>query len=300
MTEILIKIVPVILLFFAGLLLKLFRIIKGEDADLMLRLVFYVSLPALILKNVGSAHLTLRYAILPLSAALIIGITWLVSRSFLPILRMERKSKGVFLIATLILNTAFLIPFVSAIYGDQGLTALLIFDIANALIIFTFIYLIAIKYSDNGSGKSLMLKKLLVSLPLWALVIAILISIFNLNIGEPLNGFLEMAGSTTTPLLMISLGAFFDPKIIRIRELGLVFLLRFGLGFLLGFGLAHLFGLEGLFRNIVILGAASPVGFNTLTFASLENLDKKFAASLVSFAIILGMLLTPFLMWAIE
>ncbi len=46
------------------------------------------------------------------------------------------------------------------------------------------------------------------------------------------------------------------------------------------------FNLEGLNAQIVLLASIAPIGFNSITFAELENLDSEFAARQVSAAII--------------
>jgi len=48
-----------------------------------------------------------------------------------------------------------------------------------------------------------------------------------------------------------------------------------------------------LTRMIVLLGSSAPIGFNTITFASMEELDKEFAASLVSASIVTGIIYVP-------
>jgi len=73
-----------------------------------------------------------------------------------------------------------------------------------------------------------------------------------------------------------------------------------GIGFVLGYSLALLFGLDGLERTIVIIGSSAPVGYNNLTFASMENLDKEFAASLVSIAMLIGVILVPLLIFLLQ
>ena len=47
-------------------------------------------------------------------------------------------------------------------------------------------------------------------------------------------------------------------------------IIRMGLGLFLGILLAYIFGLEGVTKNVVILATATPVGYNTLTFSSVE------------------------------
>ena len=69
-----------------------------------------------------------------------------------------------------------------------------------------------------------------------------------------------------------------------------------GIGFFMGLIYIGVFRLQGLEMVVALIASSAPAGYNTLTFASLENLDKEFAATLVSFTILIGMVLVPILM----
>lgn len=69
------------------------------------------------------------------------------------------------------------------------------------------------------------------------------------------------------------------------------------LGLALGFIFVTIFNLEGINKIIILIASASPVGYNTLTFASLEKLDKEFASSVISYSILTGIILTPLLLF---
>jgi malate permease and related proteins len=295
MYEVIIKIVPVLLLFLCGFLLKISKTLREESGDVLLRIVFYLSLPALIVHSISTTPLLPEHALLPLSATLIIFATFAIVFTILPLFKLQKKSAGVFVIGSLILNCGFLIPFVHAVYGKEGLALLLIFDFANALLVYSLIYYLACRFSENKKKNGFILKKLLLSPPLWALITAILINLLHVRIPSTIDSFLKITGDTAIPFLMLALGLFFNPKLVRLKVTFSVLLIRFAGGLLLGLLLSAIFRLQGLSKIIVILGAASPVGFNTLTFASLEELDKPLAASLVSYGVLIGIFLTPLL-----
>ena len=48
---------------------------------------------------------------------------------------------------------------------------------------------------------------------------------------------------------------------------------------------------------IVLIGASAPIGFNSIIFASMEKLDKEYAASMVSFGILAGMVVIPLIIY---
>ena len=69
------------------------------------------------------------------------------------------------------------------------------------------------------------------------------------------------------------------------------------LGFVLGLGFCYLLDLEGLIKSVVLIGASAPVGFNSIIFASMEKLDKEYAASMVSFGILTGLAVIPLIIY---
>jgi hypothetical protein len=171
-----------------------------------------------------------------------------------------------------------------------------LFDFGNAIIVFSLVYYIACRYGEVSKNNLAMLKKIAFSPPLWALVIAITLNLLNIRLPETASALFQTAGSITFPLVMISLGIYFTPKIANYRLLLLSIAVRMGLGMLLGLLFAYLFHLEGLDRIIALIGASAPIGYTTLTYSSLENLDKEFAASIISFSILIGFILVPLLM----
>jgi predicted permease len=293
MTEVYSELIAVFLMIFLGIVLKYFKILTSENAHLLLQLVFYISLPALILANIPNTDLEPDFIYLPVIPLIIGIILFFISRIIARLLKLERKTFGVFVISSLILNTAFAFPFVMAMYGEEGLSGILIIDIGNAIFIYGFAYYQACKFGNHEVNRKLIIKRLLLSVPLWTIAVAITLNLLNINTTGAFHGFLKMAGSLTIPLLLLSVGAFFELKILKFKALSLAILIRMGLGMIIGWGLTSLLGLEGIIRNVVILATATPVGYNTLIFSSLEKLDTEFAASLVSISILIAIIYIP-------
>lgn len=300
MSGIFLKVLPVILIFILGFLLKKVKLLKKANADLFLKLVFYVAVPALVIVAITNIDLSLDLIYLPITSALIILITFIVSFFIGKLLHLENKSLGVFLIGSMIINIGFTLPFVIAAYGSEGLARITLFDFANGFLVFTFIYYFAVKYGGSKKDSKAMIKKFVLSPPIWALIIALVINLTGLQLPEVANSFFEILGGMLIPLVMLSLGIYFSPKIVKFVPLSLSIIIRMFFGLFLGFVFVKLFALEGLTRVIVLVGSASPVGYNTLTFSSLEDLDKEFAASLVSYSILIGLIFTPLLIFLLS
>ena len=107
--------------------------------------------------------------------------------------------------------------------------------------------------------------------------------------------FLESINNLTFPLIMLALGIYFKPKLVQPKLLVFTLLVRPIGGLLVGFILLELFQIQGIARSIVLICAASPVGYNTLVFSSLTKLNVEFAANLVSTSVGLGIFYIPIL-----
>ena len=259
---------------------------------MMLKIVFHVTLPALILKSVTSISIGSDFIMLPISSVLIMAIIFGITSLYLRKVPLKEDVKGVVYCASMIMNIGFVLPFIIAGYGDEGLARITVFDLSNGFLTFTLVYYLANLYGSENNSKRLMVKKFLQSVPLWALLVAFGLNFGEVNIPVYANDFLSTLGNTTIPLIMLALGVLFSTKVVFPKVLMVVIVIRMVMGFLIGFGIAYFAGLEGINRSIVIIGASAPTGYNTLVFSSIAGLDEEFAASVVSYSILIGIVLT--------
>jgi len=293
--NVILKIIPVILIFLLGYVLKRLNILRKEDGDLFLKVVYYIALPALVIISIADIKLRLDFVYLPISAVLVALVTTAISFWTGKALRLPRATLGTFIIGSTMMNIGFTLPFFITAYGKEGLARITMFDFGNMTMIFTFVYWVACRHGTSSIDKRVMMKKLLLVPPMWALVIAIFLNLMKVRIPFFIDDFLQMVGWMMTPLVMLALGLYFSPRMTRMGPVLSATFIRMILGFAAGLFLTKVFGLTGLNRSIVIIGCAAPVGYTTLTYAYLENLDKEFAASLISFSILTGMIVVPLL-----
>ncbi|MCF7857944.1 MAG: AEC family transporter [Candidatus Cloacimonetes bacterium] len=290
------KVIPIIIIFFLGYLLKKIKLFTSETADTLLKIVFYVTLPALTFLSGSTAVLSVKFFFLPIIAVAVVLIIFLVSFPISAKFQMPKATRGTFLIGTLIMNTGFTLPFVLAAYGNQGLAIYTIFDFGNTIMIFTFTYYFAIKFGKKVKSKIPIIKFLLLP-PIWGLILGILFNLLKIELQPTALNFLEIAGKPTIFLIILSLGIYFNPKITNLGKMLTVFSLRIGLGMLIGLTAVNLLKIDGIMRTLIVIFCGAPVGYNTLVFASLEELDKEFAASLVSISLLLGIIYVPLLIY---
>ena len=229
MLDIYLELLPIFLLILVGIALRYFKIIKREEAGVFLRLVFFVTMPALVLTNIPATKITKDFYYLPLIPPIIGFILFFLSRFFGKRLNLERKTLGVFIISSLILNTAFVLPFVSTIFAQEGIARILIFDVGNAIMIFGFAYYQACKYGNQGLNKKELYKKFLKAIPLWAILVSVIMNMANIQLEGPLLNFAKITGDLTIPLLLISVGIFFEPKLSYFKVSLIAIFIRMGL-----------------------------------------------------------------------
>ncbi len=299
MNRIFLDLVPIIIIFIAGAVLKRLNIFKKEDGDILLKVIFYFTLPSLIIFSITKVKLSGEMIFLPITAIWIVLITFFVSFFISKKLNLENKSLGTFLVGSMIMEISFTLPFIITAYGQEGLARIVLFDIGNTIMTFSFVYFIACKYGKNNNSK-ILLKKIFLSPPLLASLFAIVLNITNVQLPLLVDNTATIIGNLTIPLMMFSLGIYFNPNLSKILPTSLAVFVRMFIGLISGLILIKIFNLEDLNKIIVIVASAAPICYNTLTFSSLEELDKEFAANLISFSILIGFILIPLLMFLLK
>ena len=289
------KVFPIIMVFICGYLLKTFKVFNNNEGETFLKLFIYVSLPCLIFLSVAQMNLSYKLLWLPIVSMMIIFITFVVSYLTGKWLKLKNPTFGVFLVGSLIMNTGFVYPFLIATKGEESLALASLFDFGNTALVFTFVYYLACKYGSNSCDLIGMTKKFASFPPLIALILGLFMNMNHVVVPDMAAKFFLIIGYMAIPLMMLSLGVFFNPKAVRIIPVLFVLFIRIGFGFVLGLFFIYIFKFEGLTKIVVLICASAPTGINTLVFSYMEKLDNEFAASVVSYSVIIGMILVPLL-----
>ncbi len=300
MQEILANLLPVFGYFALGLLLRAVGFADAGQARFLLKFVFFVTLPCMVLVKIAAVTLSGDKVLLPL---INIGVNLACMALVLLLARVrniKRSELGSMLISAMIVNNAFMFPFILAGFGDAGFADAVLFDFGNAILTATLTYGLAFRYGPDNHGAGTLLIKTLQSPLIWSLLLAVLLSLGHIPLPRLALGFLSPLGDMTSPLILIALGVFFSPRFGRLGLIGLTLAVRMLAGLAVGLGLGRLLGLEGSTLAVVALCSAAPVGFNALTFASLSKLDTELAAEILSLSIFLGVIYIPVLMFLFQ
>ena len=296
------KLFPVILMFVLGYFLKEKKVFKSSDAQLFLKLAFYVSIPALLIQSISKINI-LNFYYLPLIAVLIYIILFFISYGVTKILKIKPKTQGTFIVGSLVMNGSFVIPFYISMYGIEEMGRFAIYDLGNALMIYSFVYVLACKYgSDEDAEIEIkdIFKKLFLAPPFIGILIGLIFNISGTELPTIVNNFLQPLGILTGPLFMLALGMNFKPKLINGKYILCVIFIRVFLGLIISFIFVSLFNIQGMNRIAILLLSSAPTGATTLTYSALEDLDIEFASSLVSYSILFGLFFIPTLIYFIS
>ena len=289
---------PLISFFFLGILLNALKLFKKEDGLIFLKLVFYLFIPAMALRAVLSLEINKDIFILPLIPIVPILVTFLLAAVFLKFCPLQKPVAGIFYTASMNMNTAFILPFITVAYGSSALAKAIFFDIGNIFFIFTFIYLIAVKHGKNKVvSKRFILKKILCVPTIWALIIGSILLMLQVKVSDIFMNFLNIASHSSTPLIMLSLGIVFTFKQTNLSKAFAVIFIRMTCGLLIGIAITKLLPIDELSKKVIIIACSAPCGFNTMVFAAMENLDDRFGATVCSISTFLGIFILPLIIW---
>ncbi len=293
MIETFITITPVLILFCIGVFSRKLKILDENVSTKLLRFLFYFIIPSLILSNYKTYTFNSANLAFPLFSIIHISTLTSVSFALSYLLKLDQKTKGSFILSTTILNIGFLLPLVMLDMGSEKVITLIMFDMGNALLVFTVFYAIAAYFGTGKSFSASLILKILTVPPFWALVIAILLNKTGITIPEQLDKTLNILGKMTIPLTFIILGAKFSFKIYKLRLMLTAIFIKVALGFFLALVLAKLFGFNETNTQLALLIGATPSGYNAIVFSDLEKLDTKLAVNTVSISILVCVILYP-------
>jgi hypothetical protein len=296
MLNILVLLLPVFVYFGLGMLVRRVGIAEKAHGEFLLRFVFFVTLPLLILTTVPPIDFTLEKALLPALNIAINGVCLGISLLVISMRRLDRRTAGTLLVNTGIINNSFMFPFILAVYGQSGFADAILFDFGNAVMIATLVYAIAFHYGGERRGRWTMLVRILKSPLVWSLFLSVALALTGIRVPAAVLTVIAPLGQMTGPLILIALGIFFSLQVANLPLALLAAGIRMGCGLLAGVALASLLGLEGTTYAVVVLCSAAPIGFNALTYCSLARLDTELSASAVSISIVAGLVYIPVLM----
>lgn len=260
----------IIIIIAIGYLLKRMNLLKEKDGETISRIIFNITLPALIIVSLHSVKIESSLTMLPV-IVLLFG-TFSIILSFLVFRKEEKELKGTFIMIASGYNVGlFVFPFVEAIWGAEGLLYFGMFDVGNSMITFGIAYLIASYFSEEGLSikPGAILKKFSKSIPLISYVIMSILNFSHIHLPSEVIDVATTISKANMPLSLLLLGLYlnfsFEKQYIRPIIKYLVF--RYGLGLLVGLTLYFVLPFNEMFRNTLLIGFILPIGLVVIPYA---------------------------------
>lgn len=293
MAEPLLRAVPVFALIGAGIALRRAGVLDRAFGHTLMRLVFYLLLPALLFVVLAEGEIDLRLARMMAAGPLFLLGSMLGGLIVAVVLKLPRPTRGTLLATSGIMMGAFNFPLLLLLWGPGGLgnaalTRGVMVDVGNALMSVTLVQYIAARHGSGGGSGLAGLRSLLTTPLLWSTLGGVAVSRLGgpSVLPEPVWQSVHLVSQATIPLILIGLGVFLEFE----RNVGATAVLgaacRVGVGLLCGYGVSALLGLTGLERSVVLVMSAAPSGSSALVFSSRYDLDPECAARIISLSVL--------------
>lgn len=283
---------PVVAGFLAGALLRRTRAATVDDGRFLLLLNLLVCMPALMLRAVTDVPLRTELVVFPLSALLMVTAGRLIGSAASRQMHLGHD-RAILVMGFMVVNAAFALPFVEAVYGAAGVARLAAFDVVNNALVMTWVYAVAARANPVAShrpGRALGL--VLRTPPVYAVLTGLLLNVTGTAIPRWFGGIVDIFAAASPLLISVGTGLLFVPGRHPAGRALVVAMARPVVGLCVATLLALALGLDGPDRGVLLLLGAAPMGFVVVTFTSLERLDTELAAQCLTLSLLTGFVLS--------
>lgn len=275
-----------------GYALKSAGFIQEQDGKSISKFLMHTTFPALVFSTMIRIEITWDLIYLPL-IAMLFGM-FLSFTAFHLFKNTEPENRGVMTIGSAGFNLGiFAYPLIEGIFGIQGLTYAIMFDLGNSVVNFFVNYGMS-NYFSKGPKKdhiaAHIFRRIISLPPLQAMVLGVLFNVLQLQF--PVFGLdlISTIAAGNKPIVLLLMGIYFSIRLSKKSYLRVfqVLSLRYFMGFLVGGLCFYLLPFEVGFRNLLLLCLILPVGMTVITYSDELNLNTPLAASLVNISLVIS------------
>lgn len=283
-----------VLIIALGYILKQLNIIKEKDGEVLSRIIFNVTLPALIIVSINDMIIESSLFLL-----VIIGLLYGIIACLVGLIVFKNeddKTKGMLTMLVAGFNIGlFAYPLVEGIWGKEGVQYFGMFDIGNSFIVFGVVYLIGNYYSSNEVKLNFKhsILKLFKSIPMVTYLVVFILAIYNIRLPDILLNISDIISSANMPLSFLLLGIYLSFSLDKTfkNQMLTVLMIRYGIGLIVGITLFFLLPLNEMFRYTVLLGLILPISISVLPYSVEFDYNQKFIGTISNITILISFLL---------
>jgi predicted permease len=280
-----------LLIIIIGYSAKRLKLLSERDADGISRIIFNITLPALVMNTFGTIEITGTLVLIPF---ILILFSFLVAFLGIFVFKNETSEKKAALSMTSVgYNIGlFAFPLVEALWGKEGLKYFGILDMGNAVIIFGLCFFLASYHTSKGSkiDIKLMLKKMFRSVPLLAYILTLFMNLIGVSYPKIFLNLTDVLSRANMPLSLLVLGIYLSFRFERsyLKSMLKALILRYGTGLAVGTLLYFTLPFEPLFRITLLMGFLLPISMTNITYSVEFKLDKKLVGAMTNLTIIIS------------
>jgi predicted permease len=194
----------------------------------------------------------------------------------------------------------FAYPLIEGIWGWEGLTYAIMFDLGNSVINFMVNYGMGTYLSGNHGTKNPykhVLKKIFTLPPFQAMLFGLAFNIFHIPVLPLASDILDTIAKGNKPMVLLLMGIYFSVRLPKIAfaKVFQVLGLRYVLGLSIGLLLYYTVPFDFQYRNMLLICLILPAGMTLITYSDELNFDTGIAAAIVNFS----MLISFVIMWTL-
>ena len=291
------RIAIIFIILLVGILARWRRILTRESTDGLCRIAIELTLPFLYFYTLSTnlnRQLFFSLLSLPVLAIALTFVSYFLGRLFSLRLRLNSEQRRTFLFLITFPNYGFLaIPLVFALFAQEGLVRIFMFNLGITVLYWTFGVAIL-----SGQKKGLKILRNLVNNATLALVLGLVVGVTSFRMPQFIMEAANLIGSATIPLALIVVGSILaqrnSKRAVSLPVISTLVFCRLILLPGLAILLLNLFdGLPDLLRVIIVLQAAMPSASTTPILTAKFGGDSELAASGVFYTTLLSIITVP-------
>ena len=278
-----------------GYIIKKLKIISEKEGKGIADLILNITLPALILYTIPEVNFNPEFFFLFLICGIYSFIVLIIS--FFVFRNYPNKVKGIALMTVIGFNIGlFAYPLIEGIWGIAGIQHIVLFDFANAFIIFALAYSIAAIFSPRNKEENIKInpkyigKRLITSVPLMSFVVAVILNLVGFRFPTFFFELLSVLSRANMALTLLLLGIYLNFKFEK-SEWGLiikVLIIRYSFGVLIGILFFIVLPYSVLYRAILLVALILPVGMAVVPFSVDFGYNEKLTGIIVNLTIVIS------------
>lgn len=247
----------------------------------LLQLNFYVCLPTLVLPAVATAEVDRTLLVFPLAAVVMVAVGWATGSTVARWTTTDPRDRAVTIASFMVVNCAFALPFVGAVYGPEGVVRVAAFDLVHGLLVATVVLAVTARADPHATSERGHVLRQVARTPLvHAMAGGAVLNLADLPLPEAVT--LSLRPFSVASLAVVALGCgLVVGRPGDTRRVGALALGRLAVGLATAGALVVLLGLEGTDRGALLMLGATPLGFVVVTFSAVHRLGTRLSSDLL-------------------